>query len=89
MTTQEQQHASHQSRVAVALGTFQHMGDLLHELAQPLTAISNYSHAGILMLESDDSDPEALINLFEQILRQAARSVEINRELRKFIVENV
>jgi len=60
------------------------LNKILHQLNQPLTAISNYAHAGRTMLNNYDFDRELLLGLFEKISDQAARSTIISKELREY-----
>ncbi len=59
----------------------QQLNNILHQLNQPLTAISNYAQAGRTMLNNDDFDRELLQGLFEKISDQAARTTIISKEL--------
>ena len=59
---------------------------LAHELNQPLTAVSNYSHAARRLLEKDEGgDPAAAAGLILKASDQALRAGEIIRRLRQFI----
>jgi len=57
--------------------------NILHQLNQPLTAISNYAQAGRIMLNNDDFDRELLQGLFDKISDQATRSTSISKELQE------
>lgn len=71
----------HLSRVS-ELG--QNVSSLVHEVNQPLAALSNYLAAGIKMIDSDNTG--ALKPVLERGAEQAVRATEIIRHLRDFIV---
>ncbi|MCW8927463.1 MAG: ATP-binding protein, partial [Gammaproteobacteria bacterium] len=59
---------------------------IAHELNQPLSAISNYTHGSIRMLKSGrEGIREELIEVMERVASQAERAGEIIRQLRRFI----
>jgi len=59
---------------------------IAHELNQPLSAISNYTHGSIRMLKSgQEGIREQLIEVMERVASQAERAGEIIRQLRRFI----
>jgi two-component system sensor histidine kinase TtrS len=59
---------------------------IAHELNQPLSAISNYTHGSIRMLKSGREDiREELIEVMQRVASQAERAGEIIRQLRRFI----
>lgn len=70
----------HLSRVS-ELG--QNVSALIHEVSQPLTAISNYAAASIQLIKS--SQTERVIPILQQLAEQAARAANIARHLRDFI----
>ena len=70
----------HLSRVS-ELG--QNVSSLIHEVNQPLTAISNYLAAAMQFLET--SNTVRLKGVLQQSAEQAARATEIIRHLRDFI----
>jgi len=55
---------------------------LLHDLNQPLTAINNYARAGSALLAAGQVDGERLRELFDKIVEQSVRTVEISREIK-------
>jgi signal transduction histidine kinase len=61
----------------------QNVSSIVHELNQPLTAISNYLAAGLQLLET--SNTERLKRILQQSAEQAARAAELIRQLRDFI----
>jgi signal transduction histidine kinase len=73
----------HLSRVS-ELG--QNVSSLVHEVNQPLTAISNYIAAGLRFVES--SDTERLKRVLQQSAEQAERATAIVRSLRDFITRH-
>ena len=70
----------HLSRVS-ELG--QNVSWLIHEVTQPLTAISNYASATIQMVRT--SKPDRVEPLLERLAEQSARATEIVKHLRDFI----
>ncbi len=72
----------HLSRVS-ELG--RHVSALAHEVNQPLTAISNYAAAS---MELAEKAPERLKPLLQRLNEQAARAVEIIRNLRDFLSQH-
>ena len=54
---------------------------LLHQLNQPLTAISNYARAGSQLIESGMADTARLKELFEKIATQSGRTTALSQEL--------
>lgn len=59
---------------------------IAHELNQPLSAISNYTHGSIRMLKSSEEDIRGeLIEVMQRVASQAERAGEIIRQLRRFI----
>jgi len=58
---------------------------LAHEIHQPLGAITNYAHGGVLRLHVDPVDPAALRWAFEQIAQESLRAAEILRSIRKLV----
>jgi signal transduction histidine kinase len=70
----------HLSRVS-ELG--QNVSSLIHEVNQPLTAISNYLSASLELLRT--AHTERLKPILERTVEQAARATEIVRHLRDFI----
>jgi signal transduction histidine kinase len=71
----------HLSRVG-ELG--QNVSAIVHEINQPLTAISNYSAASMLLAETA---PERLKPLLEHLNEQATRAIEIVRHLRDLVAD--
>ena len=61
---------------------------LAHELNQPLSAIANYSH-GCLRLLQDIADPKAsrMREAIEEIAKESLRAGQIIRHLREFVVK--
>jgi two-component system sensor kinase FixL len=70
----------HLSRVS-ELG--QNVSWLVHEVSQPLTAISNYLAAGLRFLQT--ANTERLNGILQESAAQAARATELVRNLRDFI----
>jgi len=64
----------------------QHVSSIVHEVNQPLTAISNYAAASISLLAA--SRPEQLRNVLEQLIEQTVRANEIIRRLRNFVARH-
>jgi len=60
---------------------------LLHDLNQPLTAISNYAQTGSLMLANGEVDPVRLKELFGKITEQCNRTNLLSQELGKAVTE--
>lgn len=71
---------THLSRVS-ELG--QNVSSLIHEVNQPLTAISNYAAASIKLAEDIKSEP--LQNALRRLAEQSSRATEIIRHLRDFV----
>ncbi len=72
----------HLSRVS-ELG--RNVSALAHEVNQPLSAISNYAAAGMLLVETA---PERLKPLLQRLSEQATRATEIIRTLRDFVAQH-
>jgi signal transduction histidine kinase len=73
----------HMSRVS-ELG--QNVSALIHEVNQPLTAITNYAAASIQLIKSSRS--ERLMPILQQLAEQATRAADIVRHLRDFIAHH-
>ncbi len=58
---------------------------IAHEINQPLTAISNYAHAGRRLLDSSPTDKQQLSQALEKITLQAERAGDVIRRLRNFV----
>ncbi|MDY6982568.1 MAG: histidine kinase dimerization/phospho-acceptor domain-containing protein [Pseudomonadota bacterium] len=56
---------------------------LLHDLNQPLSAITNYAQAGSHLIANGAADTERLKGLFDKIAAQSARAAAISQELRR------
>jgi hypothetical protein len=54
---------------------------LLHQLNQPLTAISNYARAGIQLIDNGLADTARMKELFEKIAAQSARTTASSQDL--------
>lgn len=79
-----QQAHFHLSRVSA----MDQMGSTIaHELNQPLTAVMNYTEAGLALLErqANDVSPARLQNIMQKASEQAKRAAKILSRLRKFI----
>ena len=63
-----------------------HVSSIVHEVNQPLAAISNYAAASVSLLST--SRPEQLRNVLEQLLKQTVRANEIIRRLRNFVARH-
>jgi len=61
----------------------QNVSALIHEVSQPLAAISNYAAASIHMLER--SEPDRAKALLERLAEQTVRATDIIHHLRDFI----
>ncbi|MDT8397798.1 MAG: hypothetical protein RQ899_04205 [Pseudomonadales bacterium] len=76
------QNSSNSTRSAVEKQAFEDdIGQILHRLNQPLTAINNYAQAGCQLIERGEVDPARLQDLFIKIFAQSLRSFEISQEL--------
>ena len=64
----------------------QNVASIIHEVNQPLTAISNYAAASLKLLEA--SRPEQLKSLLERLAEQTVRANEIIRHLRDFVTRH-
>jgi two-component system, LuxR family, sensor kinase FixL len=62
----------------------QNVSSLIHEIGQPLTAITNYASASIELAK--DVKSERLQNVLHRLAEQSSRATEIIRHLRDFIV---
>jgi signal transduction histidine kinase len=60
----------------------QNVSAVVHEVSQPITAISNYAAAGMQLAETA---PERVKLLFERMTEQAVRAAEIIRDFREFV----
>lgn len=58
---------------------------IAHELNQPLTAISSYSEAALLMLKKEHSDSPRLVKVLESCVQQAQRAGDSIRQLMNFL----
>ena len=58
---------------------------LIHQLNQPLTAISNYAQAGQQLMESGKADTQLMAELFGKIIAQCSRTFIISQQLSKTI----
>ncbi|HEY0963418.1 MAG TPA: histidine kinase dimerization/phospho-acceptor domain-containing protein [Pseudomonadales bacterium] len=56
---------------------------LLHDLNQPLSAISNYAQAGSHLIATGAADTDRLKSLFDKIVQQSARAAALSQDLRK------
>jgi hypothetical protein len=54
---------------------------LLHQLNQPLTAISNYARAGIQLIDNGMTDAARMKELFEKIATQSGRTTALSQDL--------
>jgi len=59
---------------------------LAHEVSQPLTAATNYITACALLLKREEGVSEDLLRMTEYAAQEAAKAVDIIRQMRKFIV---
>ncbi|MGV3590772.1 MAG: histidine kinase dimerization/phospho-acceptor domain-containing protein [Gammaproteobacteria bacterium] len=59
------------------------LSQLLHDLNQPLSAITNYAQAGSHLIANGMADTERLKSLFEKIAQQSSRAAAISQDLRK------
>jgi signal transduction histidine kinase len=62
------------------------VSSIVHEVNQPLTAISNYAAASLKLLET--SRLEQLKSLLERLVEQTVRANEIIRHLRNFVARH-
>lgn len=60
----------------------QPLGRFLHDLAQPLTVISNLARAGLLISSNNGEESPEIELLFEQICEEVHRAGEIVRIFR-------
>lgn len=60
-----------------------HASQLLHDLNQPLSAITNYAQAGSHLIANGAVDTERLKSLFDKIVQQSSRAASISQDLRK------
>jgi two-component system sensor kinase FixL len=63
-----------------------HVSSIVHEVNQPLTAISNYPAASVSLLAT--SRPEQLRNVLERLVEQTERANEIIRRLRNSVARH-
>jgi C4-dicarboxylate-specific signal transduction histidine kinase len=61
------------------------LSQLVHDLNQPLSAISTYAHAGKHLLDNGHTDPARLKELFAKIATQSTRATVLSHELGKAI----
>lgn len=54
---------------------------LLHQLNQPLTAISNYARAGSHLIDNGIADAVRMKELFEKIAAQSGRTAALSQDL--------
>ena len=64
------------------------LGQVIHKLNQPLTAINNYAQAGCQLIENGLSDPERLKELFGKIAAQSLRTIEISQQLQQVVQDS-
>ncbi|MDH3281800.1 MAG: PAS domain S-box protein [Gammaproteobacteria bacterium] len=58
---------------------------IAHEINQPLTAITAFAQASCRMLQSGQNDAEVILDVLDQIARQAERAGDVIRRLRSLI----
>lgn len=58
---------------------------IAHELNQPLTAIANYSRAGVRWLTASEPDRDALVGILERVSEEAIRAGDIIHNLRNHV----
>jgi len=58
---------------------------IAHEVNQPLTAITNYTHASMHLIKSANADPAELLDILSNTQQQALRAGQIIRRMREFI----
>lgn len=58
---------------------------IAHEINQPLTAITAFAQASCRMLQSGQDDPQVILDVLDQIARQAERAGDVIRRLRSLI----
>jgi C4-dicarboxylate-specific signal transduction histidine kinase len=73
--------AAHEARINL-IG--QMTAEIAHEINQPLSAIANYSVAGIRMQRLGKLRPEEIMEIFQEIDDQVHRASEIINHLNKF-----
>lgn len=71
------------AEVGPEVGLHADMSRLLHDLNQPLSAITNYAQAGSHLSAGGSASPEQLRGLFDKIVEQSRRAGAISQELRK------
>lgn len=54
---------------------------LVHDLNQPLSAITNYAQAGVHLLDNNLADAARLKELFEKITVQCGRATVLSQKL--------
>ena len=59
------------------------VAQLLHDLNQPLSAISTYAQAGVQLIDNGMADTARLKDLFGKIAAQCARANALSQELGK------
>lgn len=81
-TRQHQAELAHAARLS-SLGEM--AAGLAHELNQPLSAIVSYARGCALRMRADDLDPDAFLEVIEEISSQAFRASEVLRRIREFL----
>jgi phosphoglycerate-specific signal transduction histidine kinase len=61
------------------------LSQLVHDLNQPLSAISTYAHAGKHLVDNGIHDPQRLKELFGKIATQCGRATLLSHQLGKAV----
>jgi C4-dicarboxylate-specific signal transduction histidine kinase len=61
------------------------LSQLVHDLNQPLSAISTYAHAGKHLIDNGIHDPQRLKELFGKIATQCGRATTLSHQLGKAV----
>ncbi len=61
------------------------LSQLVHDLNQPLSAVSTYAQAGIHMIDNGLADTARLKELFGKIATQCGRATALSQELGKAV----
>ena len=85
MMVDERERAAEGLRQSLRLAAAGEMaGAIAHEVNQPLTALSNYGEAALMLLERQGAADAALTDIVRKMLQESWRAAEVVRRLRDF-----
>lgn len=78
----QRQNMAHMERLST---TGEMAAGIAHEVNQPLTAITNYSHVARRLLEQSEFDRDKLDELLKKLSAQAARAADVIQRMRGYV----